>query len=197
MAKAAPLMCAGATTYSPLKRWGAGPGMRVGVIGLGGLGHIAIQIAAAMGAEVSVISRTLSKKDDGLALGASDYWATSDEATFKTLFASFDFLLCTVSSVQNMGDYINCLRPGGVLVGVGLPPDPISFPMNALSRHKSISGSLIAGRKETQEMLDFCGAHGVEARIELIRATDIDDTYKRVVASEVRYRAVLDVETIA
>ncbi|MBO9532384.1 MAG: NAD(P)-dependent alcohol dehydrogenase [Solirubrobacteraceae bacterium] len=194
---AAPLLCAGITTYSPLKRWGAGPGKRVGVIGLGGLGHMAVKIAKAMGAEVVVLSQSLSKKDDGLRLGASDYRATSDKTTFKELAASLDLIINTVSATLPMDRYLGLLKIDGALVNVGLPSEPMAVNAFSLTHaRRSLSGSLIGGIRETQEMLDFCAEHGITADIELIDAAQINEAWERVLNSDVRYRFVIDTATL-
>lgn len=194
---AAPLLCAGITTYSPLKRWGAGPGKKVAVIGLGGLGHMGVKIAHALGAEVTVLSQSLRKKDDGLKLGADHYYATSDEQTFKDLAGSFDVILSTVSAPLNFGAYLSLLRTGGALVNVGAPEEPIALNLFSLiGGNKTLAGSAIGGIAETQEMLDFCAEHGLGAEIELIEASRINEAYERVLASDVRYRFVIDTATI-
>jgi len=192
----APLLCAGITTYSPLKRWGVGPGMEVAIVGLGGLGHVGVQIAAALGAEVSVISHTRSKQADGLAFRAQHYYATSEEGTFKQLAGRFDFILSTVSSTDDYTSYINCLKKTGTIVNVGMPATPLELYIRALSPRRTLQGSLIGGCAETQEMLDFCAAHSVLPRIELVGADDITAAYDKVVHSEVRYRYVIDADTI-
>ena len=195
--EAAPLLCAGITTYSPLKRWGAAPGKKVAVIGLGGLGHIGVKIAHALGAEVTVLSQSLRKKDDGLKLGADHYYATSDESTFKELAGSFDLILSTVSAPLNFGAYLGLLKAGGALVNVGAPEEPVSLNLFSLiGGSKTLAGSAIGGIAETQEMLDFCAAHGIGAEIELIAASEINEAYERVVNSDVRYRFVIDTATI-
>ncbi|WP_020118481.1 NAD(P)-dependent alcohol dehydrogenase [Streptomyces canus] len=195
--EAAPLLCAGITTYSPLKRWGAGPGKNVAVIGLGGLGHMGVKIAHALGAEVTVLSQSLRKKDDGLKLGADHYYATSDENTFKELAASFDLILSTVSAPLNFGAYLSLLKAGGALVNVGAPEEPIALNLFSLiGGSKILAGSAIGGIAETQEMLDFCAEHGIGAEIELIAASEINEAYERVVNSDVRYRFVIDTATI-
>ena len=191
----APLLCAGITTYSPLKRW-VEPGKKVAVVGLGGLGHVGVQIAAAMGAEVSVISQTLSKQADGLALGATNYYATSEEGTFKRLAGAFDMILCTVSSTDDFTSYIGCLTKDGVIVNLGMPSTPVEIHIRALTPRRTLQGSLIGGTAETQEMLDFCAEHGVLPRIETIAAEDITEAFDKVVRSEVRYRYVIDTATI-
>ncbi|MFE1014594.1 NAD(P)-dependent alcohol dehydrogenase [Streptomyces sp. NPDC058794] len=194
---AAPLLCAGITTYSPLKHWGAGPGKKVAVIGLGGLGHMGVKIAHAMGAEVTVLSQSLRKKDDGLRLGADHYYATSDEQTFKDLAGTFDVILSTVSAPLDFGSYLGLLKTGGALVNVGAPEEPIALNLFSLiGGNKTLAGSMIGGIAETQEMLDFCAEHGIGAEIELIAASEINEAYERVVASDVRYRFVIDTATI-
>jgi uncharacterized zinc-type alcohol dehydrogenase-like protein len=195
---AAPLLCAGITTFSPLKHWGAGPGKKVAVVGLGGLGHMAVKIASAMGAEVTVLSQSLKKKDDGLKLGASDYRATSDESTFKDLHKHFDLIINTVSASINISDYLGLLRVNGTMVNVGAPAEPL--PVNAfalIGGRRSFAGSQIGGIEETQEMLDFCAEHGLGAEIEVISADQINDAYERVLKSDVRYRFVIDTATLA
>ncbi|CBT75276.1 NAD(P)-dependent alcohol dehydrogenase [Glutamicibacter arilaitensis] len=195
---AAPLLCAGITTFSPLKHWGAGPGKKVAVVGLGGLGHMAVKIASAMGAEVTVLSQSLKKKDDGLKLGASDYRATSDESTFKDLHKHYDLIINTVSASINISDYLGLLRVNGTMVNVGAPAEPL--PVNAfalIGGRRSFAGSQIGGIEETQEMLDFCAEHGLGAEIEVISADQINDAYERVLKSDVRYRFVIDTATLA
>ncbi|MFE7137043.1 NAD(P)-dependent alcohol dehydrogenase [Streptomyces sp. NPDC057644] len=195
--EAAPLLCAGITTYSPLKRWGAGPGKKVAVVGLGGLGHMAVKIAHALGAEVTVLSQSLRKKDDGLKLGADRYYATSDPRTFEELAGTFDVILSTVSAPLDFGAYLGLLRTEGTLVNVGAPEEPISLNLFSLIMgNRSIAGSAIGGIKETQEMLDFCAVHGLGAEIEVIGANQVNEAYERVLASDVRYRFVIDTATI-
>ncbi|MEW2259374.1 NAD(P)-dependent alcohol dehydrogenase [Streptomyces sp. NPDC047869] len=194
---AAPLLCAGITTYSPLKRWNAGPGKRVAVVGLGGLGHMGVKIAHAMGAEVTVLSQTLRKKDDGLRLGADHYYATGDPATFENLKGTFDIILNTVSAPMDFGAYLSLLRTGGSMVNVGLPEEPVHVTLTSLFGNlRNLTTSNIGGIPETQEMLDFCAEHGLGAEIELIGAAEINEAYERVVASDVRYRFVIDAATI-
>ena len=193
----APLLCAGITTFAPLRRWGAGPGKKVAVVGLGGLGHIAVKIARALGAEVTVLSQTLAKKDAGLALGASDYRATGEPASFQDLANTFDLILSTVSAPLPMDDYIGMLAVGGAMVNVGAAPEASSLHLRMLNRQRVLAGSLIGGLQETQDMLDFCGEHGIGAEIELISAEQINAAYERVLASDVRYRFVIDIATLA
>jgi uncharacterized zinc-type alcohol dehydrogenase-like protein len=190
---AAPLLCAGITLYSPLKHWGAGAGKRVAIVGLGGLGHMGVKIAHALGAEVTVLSQSLSKQDDGRKLGADYYYATSDEATFKDLKHSLDLIVSTVSATLPIDRYLSLLRLDGSLVNVGAPPDSMSVrAFSLMPNRRSLAGSSIGGIRETQEMLDFCAAHGLGAEIEVIGGEQIDHAYDRVVDSDVRYRFVID-----
>ncbi|WP_433891109.1 NAD(P)-dependent alcohol dehydrogenase [Streptomyces sp. CA-111067] len=194
---AAPLLCAGITTYSPLRHWNVGPGKKVAVLGLGGLGHMAVKLAHALGAEVTVLSQSLRKKDDGLRLGADHYYATSDPATFEELASSFDVILSTVSVPLPIDSYLKLLKVEGAFVNVGAPEEPVSVNMFSLiSGRKTLAGSPIGGIAETQEMLDFCAEHGLGAEIEVISADQINEAYERVVASDVRYRFVIDTATI-
>jgi len=196
-AAAAPLLCAGITTYSPLRRWGAGPGKKVAVVGLGGLGHMAVKLAAAMGAEVTVLSHSLKKKDDGLRLGASHYYATSGPETFTRLADSFDIIINTVSAQIDINQYLGLLRLDGVLVIVGLPSEPLPVaPFALTNRERAFAGSNIGGIPETQEVLDFCAEHGIASEVEVIAADQINEAWERVVASDVRYRFVIDMSTL-
>ncbi|QJT03719.1 NAD(P)-dependent alcohol dehydrogenase [Streptomyces asoensis] len=194
---AAPLLCAGITTYSPLKHWNAGPGKKVAILGMGGLGHMGVKIAHALGAEVTVLSQSLRKKDDGLKLGADHYYATSDEATFKELAGTFDLILSTVSAPLNLDAYLALLKTDGAFVNVGAPEEPVALNLfSVIGGRKTLAGSGIGGIQETQEMLDFCAEHGFGAEIELISADQINEAYERVLASDVRYRFVIDTSTI-
>jgi alcohol dehydrogenase (NADP+) len=194
---AAPLLCAGITTYSPLAHWQAGPGRKVAVVGMGGLGHLGVKIAAAMGADVTVLSQTLGKKDDGLQFGASDYYATADPATFETLKNSFDLIVNTVSVPVDMSAYLGLLRLGGTMVNVGAPPEPLAVNVfDLFNNRRSFAGSSIGGIAETQEMLDFCAERGIAPEVEVITADQVTDAYERVLRSDVRYRFVIDVETL-
>ncbi|MGP9501139.1 NAD(P)-dependent alcohol dehydrogenase [Specibacter sp. AOP5-B1-6] len=194
---AAPLLCAGITTFSPLNHWGAGPGKKVAIVGLGGLGHMAVKIAAAMGAEVTVLSQTLNKHDDGIKLGADHFHATSDPETFTKLAGSFDLIINTVSAAIDINAYLQLLTLNGALVNVGAPAEPL--PVQAFSLitgRRSFAGSMIGGIRETQDMLDFCAKHGIGSEIEVIRPEQINDAYERVLASDVRYRFVIDTATL-
>jgi uncharacterized zinc-type alcohol dehydrogenase-like protein len=194
---AAPLLCAGITLFSPLRHWKAGPGKRVAIVGLGGLGHMGVKLAAAMGAKVTVLSQSLNKMEDGLRLGASDYYAIEDPNTFDTLAGSFDLIVNTASANLDIGSYMNLLDVDGTLVEVGLPENAMSVPAFALTTmRRSLSGSQMGGIAETQEMLDFCGQHDIRAEIELIEADYINEGYRRVLASDVRYRFVIDTSSL-
>lgn len=193
----APLLCAGITTYSPLAHWKVGPGSKVAVVGMGGLGHLAVKIAAAMGAEVTVLSQTLSKQEDGLRFGASHYFATSDDATFRTLANSFDLILNTVSAPLKLDSYLRMLRLDGTMVNVGAPPEPLPLRVFTLfGNRRSFAGSSIGSIAETQEMLEFCAAHGIVPETELIGVDEVNEAYERVLRSDVRYRFVIDIETL-
>ncbi|MCZ4537069.1 NAD(P)-dependent alcohol dehydrogenase [Gordonia sp. NPDC057258] len=195
--EAAPLLCAGITLYSPLRHWGAGPGKKVAIVGLGGLGHVGVKIAHALGAEVTVVSQSLKKMEDGLRLGADHYHATSDPQTFRELRSTFDLILNTVSANLPIGKYLGMLALDGTLVELGLPEHPIEVPAGALiGKRRSFAGSMIGGIAQTQEMLDFCAEHGIGAEIEVISADRINEAYDRVVASDVRYRFVIDTSTL-
>jgi len=195
--KAAPLLCAGITLFSPLHHWGAGPGKKVAVIGLGGLGHMGVKIAHAMGAEVTVLSQSLKKMEDGLRLGADHYYATSDPDTFAKLDGTFDLILNTVSANLDMGAYLGLLAVDGTLVELGAPEQPLIVPFFPLAGgRRSLSGSMIGGIPETQEMLDFCAEHDVTPEIEVISADYVNEAYERVLASDVRYRFVIDISTL-
>jgi alcohol dehydrogenase (NADP+) len=197
LADAAPLLCAGITTYVPLKHWQIGEGAKVAIIGMGGLGHVAVKIAAAMGAEVTVLSQTLSKKDDGLRFGAKHYHATSEKSTFRELAGSFDFILNTVSADLDINAYMRLLRVDGTLVNVGAPSKPFSVgAFTLIGGRRSLAGSAIGGLPDTQEMLDFCAEHSIAPEIELIAAEQVGEAYGRVERSDVRYRFVIDVATI-
>lgn len=194
---AAPLLCAGITTFSPLKHWKAGPGKKIAVVGMGGLGHMAVKIAHAMGAEVTVLSQTLSKKEDGLQFGADHYYATSDPETFNQLAGCFDLMINTVSANIDINAYFSMLTLDGTLVNVGAPAEPLSVKVFALSaQRRSFAASMIGGIRETQEMLDFCAEHNIAPEIEVISADQIDEAYARVLASDVKYRFVIDISTM-
>ena len=195
--EAAPLLCAGITVYSPLRRAGVGPGTRVCVVGMGGLGHLGVRIAAALGAEVTVLSRTLAKRDDGLRLGAHRYVATDEPGALDRLAGSFDLLINTVSADLDVDGHLALLALDGELVFVGLPEHPQSFrPFSLVGVRRRLSGSNIGGIRETQEVLDFCAEHGLGAEVETIPAGRLTEAYDRVVRGDVRYRFVVDATTI-
>ncbi len=194
---ASPLLCAGITTYSPLKKWNAGPGKKVAIVGMGGLGHLAVQYAHAMGAEVTVFSQSMNKKSEALELGADHYFATSDPATFAELASRFDLILNTVSANLDVDAYLSMLRVDGALVNVGAPTASDKYNVfSLLLSRRSIAGSLVGGIRETQEMLDFSAQHGIAPKIEVIRADQVDEAYERVLRSDVRYRFVIDIATL-
>jgi uncharacterized zinc-type alcohol dehydrogenase-like protein len=195
---AAPLLCAGITLFSPLKYWGAGPGKKVGIIGLGGLGHMGVKLAHAMGAEVTVLSQSLKKQDDGKRLGADHFYATSDPTTFEKLKGQFDLIINTVPAASNWDQFVNLLATDGSLVMVGVPDNAVpvnGFPL--IAKRRSIAGSMIGGVAETQEMLDFCGKHNIASDIEVIPFQKVNEAFDRVVRGDVRYRFVIDCATLA
>lgn len=195
--EAAPLLCAGITPYAPLRHWHAGPGKQVAIIGMGGLGHLAVKMASALGAEVTVLSHSLSKADDGRRFGAHHYHATADEQTFTNLRGRFDLILNTVSADLPIERYLSLLALDGTLVMLGLPDAPLSVRTFFLAGfRRSLAGSMIGGIRQTQEMLYFCAENRIGAEIEVISADRIDEAYERVVASDVRYRFVIDAATI-
>jgi alcohol dehydrogenase (NADP+) len=194
---AAPLLCAGITLYSPLRHWNAGPETRVAVVGLGGLGHMGVKLAVAMGAKVTVLSQSLKKMEDGIRLGASEYYATSDPETFTKLEGSFDLILNTVSANLDLDAYMSLLDVDGTLVELGMPEHAMELaPAPLVSMRRSLSGSMIGGIAETQEMLDFCSEHDVRPEIEVIAPDYINEAYERVLASDVRYRFVIDTASL-
>ncbi|AEI43086.1 NAD(P)-dependent alcohol dehydrogenase [Paenibacillus mucilaginosus] len=195
---AAPLLCAGITTYSPLKHWHAGPGKKVAIVGMGGLGHLAVQFARAMGAEVTVLSQSASKQEEALQLGARSFYSTRNEETFSKLAGAFDLMINTVSASIDINAYLSLLSVDGTLVNVGLPVNPDSyhaFPL--IMSRRSISGSFVGGIRETQEMLDFCAEHGIAPMIEVIgaNAEEVQQAWTRVEQADVRYRFVIDTST--
>jgi len=195
--EAAPLLCAGITVWTPLRRFGAGPGSKVAVVGLGGLGHMAVKLAVAMGADVTVLSRTDAKADDARELGAASFVATGTEGATRGLRGTFDLIVNTVSAELPINDYLRMLKPLGAMVNVGLPSTPYDVtPGSLVGGSKVLAGSNIGGLPATQEMLDFCAEHGFGASVETIRADEVDAAYDRVVDGGVRYRFVIDVATI-
>ncbi|CAG4885219.1 putative oxidoreductase, Zn-dependent and NAD(P)-binding [Georgfuchsia toluolica] len=196
-AAAAPLLCAGITTYSPLRHWKAGRGSKVGVIGLGGLGHMAVKLAAAMGAEVTILSTSDSKKADTKRLGASDFANTEDGASLARLSGHFDLILNTVSARVGYDAYISLLKRDGTLVLLGLPDGPVSFnALGLLRKRRNVAASLIGGIRETQEMLYFCAEHGIVSDIETIPIDQVNAAYERILKSDVRYRFIIDMASL-
>ncbi len=194
---AAPLLCAGITLYSPLSHWKAGPGKKVAIVGLGGLGHMGVKIARAMGAEVTVLSHSEKKREDAKRLGAHHYYNTSDATVFEKLAGTFDLIVNTVSAQLDIGAYLGLLSVDSTMVQVGAPDKPNTvdaFPL--IFGRKSYAGSLIGGIKETQEMLDFCGKHNISCDIEKIAINQVNTAYERVLKSDVRYRFVIDMATL-
>ncbi len=194
---AAPLLCAGITLYSPLRHWQAGPGKKVGIIGLGGLGHMGVKIAHALGAEVTVLSHSQKKREDAKRLGADQFYSTADPETFKKLPGYFDLIINTVSAELDWNLYLGLLKVDGSLVVVGIPDKPIPIGAFYLVPHRrSLAGSMIGGIRETQEMLDFCGKHSITSDIEVIPIQKVNEAYDRVVKSDVKYRFVIDMSSI-
>jgi uncharacterized zinc-type alcohol dehydrogenase-like protein len=192
----APLLCAGITLYSPIKHWKVQPGMKVAVMGLGGLGHMGVKFAVAMGAEVTVLSHSPNKESDAKAMGAHHFVSTKEASNLEPLAKSFDLILNTVSAELVIGDYLNLLKLDGTLVVIGLPGKPYEVHVGTLlNGRRSIAGSMIGGIPEMQEMLDFCGEHSIVSDVEVIKADYINDAYKRTVASDVKYRFVIDAST--
>lgn len=193
---AAPLLCAGITTYAPLARWNVSEGDKVAVVGLGGLGHMGVQIAAAKGAEVTVLSRSLAKAETAKELGAVRTLATSEDNFFKDHRGEFDFILVAISATFDLGQYLGLLKPRGVMSVVGLPPEKLPLALGSvIMGDKALTGSNIGGIRETQEMLDFCAQHGIGAMIEKVGVDEVDAAYERVVAGDVKFRFVIDTET--
>ncbi|MGO3128218.1 MAG: NAD(P)-dependent alcohol dehydrogenase [Luteimonas sp.] len=194
---AAPLLCAGITTYSPLRHFGVKAGDAVAVVGLGGLGHMAVKFAVAMGARVTVLSTSESKRDDALKLGAHDFAATRDANTFKTLAKTFDFIVDSVSAPHDYNAYLSLLKVDGTMILLGVPDQPAPVAAGALiMQRRRLTGSLIGGIRETQEMLDFCAEHGIVSDIERIGIADINTAYERMLKGDVRYRFVIDTATL-
>jgi len=197
LAGVAPLLCAGITTYSPLKHWNAGPGKKVAVMGLGGLGHMGVKIAAAMGAEVTVISTSPSKEADAKRLGAHHFAVSTDPEQMKAMHQSFNLIINTVSAKHDYNAFLHLLKLDGTMVLVGVPPDAV--PVHAFSligRRRSLAGSLIGGIRETQEMLDFCAEHNIVSDVEVIPAQRINEAYERTIKADVRYRFVIDIASL-
>ena len=195
--RAAPLLCAGITLYSPLMKWKAGPGKKVAIVGLGGLGHIGVKIAHALGAEVTVLSHSLKKQEDAKKMGADNFYSTSDPKTFEKLEGYFDIMINTVSTEINLNQYLNLLRLDGTMVVVGVPEKDAQLNAYSLiSARRNLAGSLIGGISETQEMLDFCSKHNIACDIELIPIQKVNEAYERILNSDVRYRFVIDLNSL-
>ena len=193
----APLLCAGITLYSPIKHWKVGPGKKVAVMGLGGLGHMGVKFAVAMGAEVTVLSHSPQKEGDALAMGAHHFISTKDESIFTKYEKTFDVILNTISAEIDINLYLNLLKLDGTLVVIGLPGKPYAVQVGSLlNGRRSIGGSMIGGIPELQEMLNFCGEHKITSDVEVIKADYINEAYTRTVASDVKYRFVIDMKTI-
>jgi uncharacterized zinc-type alcohol dehydrogenase-like protein len=193
----APLLCAGITTYSPLRHWNVGKGDKVGVVGLGGLGHMAVKLAASMGAEVTMLSHSSSKEEDAKRLGAHKFVLTSNVAQVKNVAKYFDFILDTVSAEHDYNLYLSMLNTNGVMVCVGAPPVPSAVKaFSLIGGRRSLAGSSIGGIPETQEMLDYCAANNIVSDVEVIKISEINEAYERMVKGDVRYRFVIDMASL-
>lgn len=196
-ARAAPLMCAGITTYSPLRQWGCKPGSQVAVLGLGGLGHMAVKLAASMGADVTVLSSSHGKEADATRMGAKHFAVTKESGALEPLEGKFDLLVDTVSAPHDLNKYTTLLQEFGTVVLVGLPPEATVLDVGLLIHgNKRVAGSNIGGIPETQEMLDYCGKHGILADVEIVSAAQINEAYTRMQRSDVRYRFVVDLSRL-
>ena len=196
-AGAAPLLCAGITTYSPLRHWGVGKYHKLAVVGLGGLGHMAVKIASAMGTEVTVLSTSEQKRKDAEQLGATDFGITSDPKTFTRLQRRFDYILDTVSALHDYNTYINLLKTDGTMILVGVPDKPTPLePFSLILHRRRIAGSVIGGIHETQEMLDFCAGHKIESNVEVVPIQQVNEAYERVLKGDVRFRFVIDLASL-
>ena len=194
----APVLCAGITTWSPLKHWNVGKDSKVAVVGLGGLGHMAIKLAAALGAHVTLFSRSTNKVQDGLALGADQVIISTDEGQMASVMGNFDVIIDTVPYAHDLNPYIGTLNTNGTLVVVGYlgPLDPMLVTVPMIMGRKSVAGSLIGGIAETQELLDFCGKHNITSDVEVIKIQDINKAYERMLKSDVHYRFVIDMKSL-
>ncbi|MEX2490925.1 MAG: NAD(P)-dependent alcohol dehydrogenase [Nitrospirales bacterium] len=193
----APLLCAGITTYSPLHQWGVGKGHALAVVGLGGLGHMAVKIGKALGAEVTVLSRSDAKQEDAKRLGAHDFAAASQDGTFARLERRFDFVIDTISAPHDLNAHLELLKTDGTYILVGASPESLSLSAFSLVlRRRRLVGSLIGGIRETQEMLDFCGEHGLTSDVEVIPISQIGEAYERVVKGDVKFRFVIDMASL-
>lgn len=197
LARVAPLLCAGITTYSPLRHWKIGPGHKVAVLGLGGLGHMAVKFAVSFGAEVTMLSGSASKKADAEKLGAHHFVLTSTPDVMRTLAGSFDFIIDTVSAPHDINGYIGLLRVDGTMILLGVPPTPAQIAsFSLIAKRRTLAGSLIGGIKETQEMLDYCAEHQIMSDIELIPIQQINEAYERMLRADVKYRFVIDMKSL-
>jgi uncharacterized zinc-type alcohol dehydrogenase-like protein len=197
LAAVAPLLCAGITTYSPLRHWKVGPGMKVGIIGLGGLGHMALKFAHSFGAHVVQFTTSPKKKEDAMRLGADEVVVSTDADAMKAHANSFDFILDAVSAPHALDDYLPLLKQDATLTMVGLPEKPPSFsPFNMIGRRASIAGSMIGGMVETQEMLDYCGKHNITADVEVIPIQKVNEAFERMLKQDVKYRFVIDMSSL-
>jgi uncharacterized zinc-type alcohol dehydrogenase-like protein len=195
--RTAPLLCAGITTYSPLKHWRVGPGQRLGVVGLGGLGHMAVKLGVAFGAEVTVLSTSKKKEDDARRLGAHRFQLTTNAAALESLAGSFDMVIDTVSGTHDLDAMLGLVRTDGALVLVGAPEKPIQVKsFTLIPKRRTLAGSMIGGIAETQEMLDFCGAREIGCEVEVIPIQKINEAYERMLRGDVRYRFVIDMESL-
>ena len=195
--RAAPLLCAGITTYSPLQHWGVRRGQKLAVVGLGGLGHMAIKFGSALGAEVTVLSQSAKKRDDAKRLGASDFALTTDADTFRKLKRQFDLIIDTVSAAHDFNAYLELLKTDGTMILVGVPPDFIGVEaFSLITRRRRLVGSMIGGISETQEMLDFCAKRGFASDVEVIPIQQVNEAYERMLRGDVRYRFVIDLESL-
>ena len=195
--RVAPLLCAGITTYSPLRHWKIGKGHKLGVVGLGGLGHMAVKLGASMGAEVTVFSTSESKKKDATKLGAHHFISTKNPSAFESVAGQFDFIIDTVSAPHDLNAYLGALKSDGVMILLGAPPKPAEVSgFSLIMGRKSLAGSLVGGVKETQEMLDYCAEHNIMSDIELIKIQDVNAAYDRVLKGDVHYRFVIDMKSL-
>jgi len=198
LAAVAPLLCAGITTYSPLRHWKVGPGKKVGIVGLGGLGHMGLKFAHSFGAHVVQFTTSLRKKEDALRLGADEVVLSTDPQAMKAHAGSFDFILDAVSAPHSIDDYVTLLKQDGTLTLVGLPDVPPTFSVfNLITKRVSIAGSMIGGMPETQEMLDYCGQHNIVSDVEVVRMDQINEAFERMLKQDVKYRFVIDMRTLA
>ncbi len=197
LARVAPLLCAGITTYSPLKQWKVGKGHRLAVMGLGGLGHMAVKIGASLGAEVTVLSTSPEKEEDAKALGAHKFVVTKNPEQLSKVKGYFDFIINTVSANHNLNDYTALLKLDGTMILLGVPPHPSTLEaFHLIGKRRRVAGSLIGGIAETQEMLDYCAEHNIMSDIEIISVSDINNAYERMMKADVKYRFVIDMSTL-